>query len=213
MAFIVPRNPLTPHLRLALDVDPAARIVRAADLATFREAEQVIAAARLQAETIVARAQEAREAERQRGHAEGMETARCEAARHLAEQVLRADAYLEGIEDRLVTLVMQAIRKIVASYDEHERVVHSVRNALALVRNQKQITLRLHPAQVDRVKERAADLLADYPGVDLLDVVADARLEADACALECDIGIVEASTEGQLAALEAAFRKTRTARA
>ena len=40
-----------------------------------------------------------------------------------------------------------------------------------------------------------------------------ARLAADCCVLESDIGVVEASTEGQMAALEAAFRKARGAAA
>jgi len=106
---------------------------------------------------------------------------------------------------------MQGIRKIVQGYTDHERVVHSVRSALAAVRNQKQITLRVHPDNVEPVKARSADLLAGYPGVGLLDVVGDTRLTADCCVLESDIGVVEASTEGQLAALEAAFRKARGA--
>ena len=83
------------------------------------------------------------------------------------------------------------------------------RSALAAVRNQKQITLRLHPDNVDYVKSRSAELLSDYPGVGLLDVVPDNRLAADCCVLESDIGVVEASTESQMAALEAAFRKAR----
>ena len=131
----------------------------------------------------------------------------------MAEQLARTDDYFAQVEERLVTLVMQAIRKIVQDYGDRERVVHSVRNALAVVRNQKQITLRVQPDNVEHVKAHTAQLLADYPGVSLLDVVADARVAADCCVLECDIGVVEASTEGQLTALEAAFRKARAARA
>jgi len=209
MAFLIPHNPLTPRHRLALDIDPAARIVRAADLAAWRQAEAAVAAAQAQAEAILAGAQAAFDAECVRGHQEGTERARREGARHMAEQIASTDGYFSRIEERLVALVMQGIRKIVGGYDDHERVVHSVRNALAAVRNQKQITLRLHPDHVDHVKARTAELLAGYPGVGLLDVVADARLAADCCVLECDIGVVEASTEGQLAALEAAFRKAR----
>ena len=38
-------------------------------------------------------------------------------------------------------------------------------------------------------------------------MVADARLKGDACILESEIGLVEASIDGQIAALEGAFRK------
>jgi len=42
--------------------------------------------------------------------------------------------------------------------------------------------------------------------------VADPRLAADACILESEIGIVEASVQGQLAALRQAFAKVLGAR-
>lgn len=209
MAFIVPRHPLTPAHQLALDVDPAQRIVRAADLAAYRDAEAAVVAACEQARAIVAGAQEAFDAERRRGHLEGTEHAQREGAQHMAEQIARTDGYFTRVEDQLAALVMQGIRRIVEGYSDHERVLQSVRSALATMRNQKQITLRLHPDNVAHVQARTAELLAAYPGIGLLDVVADARMAADGCVLESDIGVVEASTEGQLAALEAAFRKVR----
>ena len=63
------------------------------------------------------------------------------------------------------------------------------------------------PQQVDIVKSRVNELLAEYPGVGYLDIVADSRLKDDACILECEIGLVEASMEGQLRALRTAFEK------
>lgn len=209
MAFFIPRQPLTPGHRLALDIDPAARVVRASDLASWAEAGQAVAVARAQAQAIMDATQAAYEAERARGHQEGTEQARAQASQHMAEQVARTDAYFTRVEDRLVSLVMQGIRKIVLGYSDQERVLQSVRSALAAVRNQKQMTLRVHPGNVEHVESRTAELLAGYPGVALLDVVGDMRLPADGCVLESEIGVVEASTAGQLAALEAALRGVR----
>jgi type III secretion protein L len=209
MAFFIPHQPLKPRHRLAADIDPATRIVRASDLAAWVDAQAVVDAARAQAEEIVAGAQAAFDAERRRGYEEGREQARREGTQHMAQMLARTDRYFEQVEERLVTLVMQAIRKIVHDYSNEERVVHSVRNAMAEVRNRKQITLRVHPSHVDQVRSKTAQLLADYPGVSLLDVLGDARMGEDSCLLECDIGVVEASTEGQLAALETALRQAR----
>jgi type III secretion protein L len=209
MAFFIPHQPLKPRHRLAADLDPATRIVRASDLASWVDAQAVVDAARAQADEIVAGARAAFDAERQRGYEEGREQARREGAHQMAQMLARTDHYFEQVEERLATLVMQAIRKIVNDYSDEERVVHSVRNALAAVRNRKQITLRVHPSHVDHVRARTAQLLADYPGVSLLDVVGDSRLGFDTCMLECDIGVVEATTEGQLAALESALRQAR----
>lgn len=207
MAFFIPHQPLTPRHTLALDIDPAQRIVRAPELAAWQDADAAVAAARAQAEAIVSGAQAAFEAERQRGHAEGTEQARRECAQHMVQQVARADAFFTQVEGRLVALVMQAVRRIVGGYNDGDRALHAVRNALAVMRNQKQLTVRVHPGQVEHVKARTAELRADFPVVELLDVVPDARLAADACVLESEIGVVEAGTEGQLAALEAAFRR------
>ena len=107
----------------------------------------------------------------------------------------------------MVDLVMQAVQKIMSDFDDRDRIVITVKNVLSVVRNQKQLTLRLHPQQVDGVKERVNELLAAYPGIGYIDIVGDHRLKLGACVLESDIGLVEASLEGQLAALQSAFTK------
>ena len=102
---------------------------------------------------------------------------------------------------------MSAVRKIIDGFNDEERVLIVVKNALSVVRNQKQMTLRLHPQQVDVARARMNDLLASYPGVGYLDIVADGRLSLESCILESEIGLVEASIEGQIKALETAFTK------
>lgn len=85
-------------------------------------------------------------------------------------------------------------------------MVAVVKGALAVVRNQKQVTLRvLTPSQLDDVRASVNELLAAFPGVGFLDLVPDARLGPDACILESEIGVVEASIAGQLGAIEKAF--------
>ena len=58
------------------------------------------------------------------------------------------------------------------------------------------------------VRSRINDILAAYPGVGYLDLLADGRLEHGACILESEIGMVEASLEGQIEALRGAFQRT-----
>ncbi len=207
MAFLVPRDPLSPTRTLQARLAPGTRIVRAADVAAWEQAEGLLAAARAQADAILAGAEEALAAERARGYAEGLAEARMEQVEKMMDTVGRTVDYFAAVEGDMVALVMGAVRKIIDGYGDHERVLLVVRNALAVVRNQKQMTLRLPPAQVDAVRARVNELLAAYPGVGYLDIVADARLQGDACILESEIGLVEASIDGQVAALEGAFRK------
>ncbi|MGE8658756.1 MAG: HrpE/YscL family type III secretion apparatus protein [Achromobacter sp.] len=211
MAFLIPRDPLTPraaHADGAGRIDPAARVLRAAEHMAWAEAGQLLAQARARADDIVAGAQAAFEAERQRGYDEGRESALLDQAEKMIETVGRTVEYFAGVENEMVELVMSAVRKVVDGFDDREKVMVVVRNALAVVRNQKQMTLRLNPAEVDIVREQINDLLAAYPGVGYLDILADGRLARGACILESEIGMVEASLEGQIQALRQAFQRT-----
>lgn len=207
MAFFVPHDPLIPQRTLLARIAPGTRVLKAAEIAAWSEAEGLIASAQAQAQAIVAAAQHAYEQECQRGHAEGLAEAQMAQAEKMIETVGRTIDYFGQVEADMVALVMGAVRKIIDDYDDTERVLLVVKNALSVVRNQKQMTLRLQPQQVEAVRARINDLLAAYPGVGYLDIVGDARLGPHACILESEIGLVEASIEGQIAALEKAFQK------
>lgn len=207
MAFLLPQDPLTPTRQLQARIAPGQRVIRAADVAAWGQAEALLASARLQADAIIARAEAELDAERQRGYDEGQAEAKMEQAEKMIDTVSRTIDYFARVESDMVGLVMAAVRKIIDGFDDTERVLIVVRNALSVVRNQKQMTLRLHPQQVDVVRSRVNDLLAAYPGVGYLDIVPDGRLSLESCILESEIGLVEASIKGQITALEAAFQK------
>lgn len=207
MAFLIPRDALTPR-KLAATLDPAARVLRAGDLAVLVQAQAVLDNAHAQADAILAGAQAAFEAERQRGYEDGKQEALLDQAEKMIETVGRTVDYFAGVENEMVDLVMAAVRKVVDGFDDQEKVMVVVRNALAVVRNQKQMTLRLHPDEIEIVRGRINDILAAYPGVGYLDLLADARLGRGACILESEIGMVEASLEGQIEALRGAFQRT-----
>jgi len=207
MAFLIPRDALTPR-KLAASLPPGTRVLPAADLAALVEAQAVLDNAHAQAEAILAGAREAFEAERRRGYEDGKQEALLDQAEKMIETVSRTVEYFAGVENEMVDLVMASVRKVVDGFDDREKVMIVVRNALAVVRNQKQMTLRLHPAEIESVRERINDILAAYPGVGYLDLLADARLGRGACILESQIGMVEASLEGQIEALRGAFQRT-----
>lgn len=188
-------------------LDPSRKIVKAADYRAWRDAHALVAAAGDEAAGIVAGAQAGYEAECRRGYLDGLEESKLETAERMIETVGRTVDYFAKVENRMIELVMGAIRKIVADFDDRERVRVVVRNALSVVRNQKQVTLRIAPEQVETVKGALNDLLAEYPGLGYLDIVADPRLAADACILESEIGLVEASVSGQIEAIEKAFAR------
>lgn len=207
MAFLISRSALTPR-KLAATADPSARVLRAGDYAAWVDAQTLTDEARAQADGILSGARAAFEAERRRGYEDGKQEALLDQAEKMIETVGRTVDYFANVENQMVDLVMASVRKVMDGFDDREKIMIVVRNALAVVRNQKQMTLRLHPEEIEVVRERINDILAAYPGVGYLDLLADARLARGACILESEIGMVEASLEDQIAALRGAFQRT-----
>ena len=189
-------------------VTPSAgtRVLKASEAAVLLEANAVLDAARERVADMERKAGEAYERRREEGYRDGVEEGRLEHAEKVMETVLSSVEYIEGIAT-LVNVVAVAVRKVIGEIDENERIVRIVRNALVTVRNQQHVTIRVAPADEKAVREGLASMLASVPGgASFLDVVPDARLERGACLLESELGVVDASLETQLKALENALR-------
>lgn len=183
------------------------KILRASEHALLLQAGDLLDNARVQADVITNSARDAYDAERERGYAEGRLAALQELAAKALSLVEDTRIYLDGVEDQMVDLVIGSLRQIIGEFEDRERVVRVVRNALTLMRQQKHISIRLHPDDADGVRQAREDLLARFPTIDYLDIVCDDRLNAGTCRLESEIGTVEASVDEQLKLLRAAFRQ------
>ena len=186
---------------------PGQKILRAADYQRWLESEDCLDAARREAEAIIAKAKDAFEAERLRGYAQGLAEARQEAAGRMLENIGLTIEYYGQVEQEMVDLVMEGVRKIAADFNGREKVLATVRNALAVVRNQKQVSLHCSLDAVPVLREQLNAILAEFPGVGFIDIVPDSRLNDDACILETEIGRVEASMDGQIKAMRKALAK------
>jgi type III secretion protein L len=187
--------------------NPTQWVLSPDEVRQWQTAEQVLQEARAEAERIRAEAEDAFEAEKQRGYEEGLTMARMDEAERLIENATRMVDYFAGIEQKIVDLVMKAVRRIMADFDDTTRVLAVVQSGLSVMRNQKQLTLRLSPEHAETVRERAQQLLERFPGVGLMDIVPDNRLKGDAAILESEMGVVEASIDLQLKAIEQGFVK------
>jgi type III secretion protein L len=183
------------------------RIVKADDFATSQDARAIIEQARADAAQIVADAKEAFERERQRGFDQGVEAAKHEMAEQMITAVGNTVDYLGKVEHDMVELVGRAIERVLGEIDDRELIVKVVKNALAAVRNEKQLTLRVAPGQVAAVRERLDEILRQYPIIADVQIAGDGRLSNTGCILESEIGVIDASLDGQLAALKDSFAK------
>jgi type III secretion protein L len=190
-----------------LGVTPVGKILRARDLAALVDARGLLAQAREQAARIIENAQSAYAAERARGYAEGQEAARLEQVAAMLALTEQKAAYLKRVEEEIVELVMASMRKIFADFNDQDQVLTVVRSGLTLLRQQKQVVLRVNAADAEIVRLAMQELLAAFPGVDYIDVCADDHYPRGECRLETEVGTVQTSLQAQLAILEHAFRQ------
>ena len=188
-----------------LQLEPGQRILRSQDYQSYLSAQALVEAAREQAAEIVQEARTVYEQQRELGWQAGMEQARREQAVLIHQTQLQCQEYYRTVEQQMSEVVLQAVRKILHDYDQVALTLKVVREALSLVSNQKQVTVRVHPEQVTAVRDQIARVHKDFPEIGYLDISADARLDQGGCILETEVGIIDASLDGQLEALSRAI--------
>jgi len=191
-----------------LEFSPDSKVIKAADYLAFVEADKALDCAQDEAARIIAEARDVYEHEKKKGYAKGIEEGKGAMAERMLDTVHKTVDYFASVEETLCSLVMTAMKKILGEMDDKDLVLKVVRNALALVRNQKQVVLRVSPMDQETVQSKINDIMADFPGVGFIDIVPDGRLKKDGCILESDIGIIDASLDVQMEAIRRSLMKS-----
>ena len=191
-----------------LQIESAKRLVKAEEVATFANADEIVAAAEAEAAKILEDARRTFESERVKGYEKGLSDGRQEILQQKLDLLDESVKYMESVEHEMGAVVMKALRKCVQDIGDDEMVIQVVRRAMAtIVRSQRQITLRVPADKVDTVKARMGEILKDYPAVNFTEVLEDPRLTGVSCVVETAAGMVETSIEAQLAAIEKSIQK------
>lgn len=218
-------------IRLSADhaaIDSAGVVLKATDHALAVEAETVLIEAQEAAAAIAADAEaraaaliaeaeahatslkeeaEAIRAEAEtKGHEEGLEAAKIEIAEHMLLLVERSIDYLSGTERMVADAVLLCLRRVLDEFPDEDLVVRQARAALHVVRAEPHVILRVAPEIEETLRARVAEILRGNPEFSYLEVVGDAALSSGGCRLETEAGVVDASLEVQIAALEKAVR-------
>ena len=184
------------------------RLVKAADVAVVRTAEQIIAEAEAEAARIREEAKAAFEEEKKKGYEKGLADGKLEISMQKLDLVDSSVAFMESVEDKMADVVLKALKSCVVEIGDKEMVVQIVRKTMnAVIRTQRQVTLKVAPEMVDVVRARVAELKSAYTTIETLDVVEDPRLKGTACLLETEAGVAEASAETQIAAIEKSIQR------
>lgn len=199
---------MEPFIRLksnTLTLRPETRLLKAGDYQAFVATQQMLAEAQQQTQELLSSATQEYENQRQRGYEDGMNEAKMEMAEQMIEMAERTVDYFAQVEGKVAQLVMTALRKLIGEFDDAELALRMVHHALQIVSNQAQVTIRIHPSQEQVLRKRLGELLAGYTGIGKVEISADPRLALNGCILETEMGVVDASLEVQLQALEQAL--------
>jgi type III secretion system HrpE/YscL family protein len=194
-------NVIKVHVR---NVHPSAPTIKKAVREASLDAKDIVAQARSQAAEIVANAEREKEAiaeeSRTHGYSEGLykwnET--------LAEAWRARDRYFTGNEAELVKLAVTIARKIVGdcSRTDPGALLHTAREAIRAVRNERKIRLRVRATDEAFVRQRIAELQAVSAETCEIAVVVDDTITLGGCLVESDVGTIDAQFSTQLASLE-----------
>ena len=184
------------------------RLVKASDVATVRTSEEIISAAEAEAARIREEAKAAFAEEKKKGYEKGLADGKLEISMQKLDLLDSSVAFIESVEDKMADVVLKALKSCVVEIGDKEMVVQIVRKTMnAVIRTQRQVTLKVAPEMVDVVRARVAELKAAYTTIETLDVVEDPRLKGTACVLETEAGVAEASADTQIAAIEKSIHR------
>lgn len=184
------------------------RVVKATDVATVKTAAEIIAAAEAEAARIRNDAKVAFEMEKKRGYEKGLADGKMEIVMQKLDQVDQSVSFMESVEGKMAEVVLTALKSFMVEVGDREMVVQIVRKTMnAVIRTQRQVTLKVAPEQVENVRARVAEFRTAYPTVESFDVVEDPRLKGAACILETEAGVADASVDTQLAAIERSLQR------
>lgn len=177
-----------------------------AALAQMDAAGLLMDRARAEAESLGQAARDAYEAEKARGLAEGRAEARLEAAARLVSEQAALDTALGALESELADLVLATVRNLIQRYDRAELAIELTRSALATMRSENRVQLHVPPAVQDALRAALPALMADYPEIELIDVIADPALASPNLRMESALGVVDFVLDDTLDGLKRLLR-------
>ena len=191
--------------RVGAEVLSQGPILKSSDFAAAVESDAVVAQAREEAARILAEARAEYAAQKEKGYRDGVEQGKAEMAERVVHTLGQSNLYYAKVEEALVEVVIKSTQRVIGEFQERDRVERIVRKALEVLRHQSQVRLKVSPAQAEWLQGRVEALLASFPRIQFLDVQTDARLPADGCILETELGVIDATVQTQLRAIEKAL--------
>jgi len=183
---------------------PDKTVIKAKEYATYLESKDILKASEERARQQEEQATAALSGMISEAMMNASQQAKADKITQMVATISGSLQHLEKMEQAIVDLVIQSVRKIISELDDDERIYQIVRTGIKQLGQSQRIIVRLHPETLANHQER---LLALKEYSHFLELMPDHQLTLDDCILESDIGIINASLEVQLKTLENALRQ------
>lgn len=184
------------------------RVLPATQSDAMLDAERLLADAQLRAAEAVESARAEADAVRAEARAAGIEEATEEIQDRLFAIAEASANAISRTEERIVDMAVQIARRIIGSFDEAEIAARVAKKSLALSAHSGFIRLRVAPAAVERLRERLDSIMPTTMSASAVEVIGDARVRGGGCIMETDGGLIDATIESQIAAIERGLRRS-----
>jgi len=184
------------------------RVVPAAQADAVLEAEQILTEARRRAAEMLAGAREETEAIRAAARAAGMEAATEDIQDRLFAIAEASANAIARAEERIIEMGLQIARRIIGSFDEADIAARVAKKSVTLSANSSFVRLRVAPAVTDSLRERLESVLPPTMASVQIEVIGDDRVRGGGCIMETDAGLIDATVESQIAAIERGLRRS-----
>lgn len=182
-------------------------IIPAEEFAAVEESARLLGAAEEKSAEILADAVRIYEQEKIRGYEDGLQESRLAAVERLIGEQRALDKALQSMEHELAALVATCVRKLISEFADTARAESVVRSALSKMRREKRVEVRAPEALYSFLRSSISAIRADFPEVDLIDVVEDGALAAGQVVVETSIGRVDGDLGQRLEDLEVVIRR------
>ena len=172
------------------------------------EARRIVAEAEAEAQQLIDEARSQVQTIRDHAYQEGREEAIAEYTKRTVEALRAFDAYKAEIEPQYVGLVRVCVEKILGQELKlnPDAVVGIVRNTLRDATQQREINVRVHPADVDILRKNQRRLLDMLARAGNIEIREDQAVRRGGCIVVTEQGTMDASLDRQLAAIEEALK-------
>lgn len=215
MAKIIKRDDLEGQLKVTESVGlgaslfvPSRGVIPKEVVGAREEAAKLISQARDEAKRIVDQARQLKEGmvgqvetERKKGYDKGYQDGLAEVTELLAAATAQREKMLADAEPEVVQMVFQIVEKILGDAVKQGAVVSVVKQALKEAIGER-IVVRVHPDDLEKVRASESKLMEKLQGIKSLTTLADESIESGGCAVDTEVGTIDAALSTQLAAIK-----------